>query len=134
MAFLDTLLAKLYRSRFDPFSPSTNPPDLLILIVSLSDLHILPYILFENAKKAGIRVPASFMTGVSFSEMFNTYHIGRSSFSNSDNDNNEDASYTTSSTKESDMQQLLGSMCFVCQGFTFVLALSVVMMSSSSLV
>lgn len=68
--------------------------------------------------QAGIRVPATFITGVSFSELFSTYSIEK-------NKNNPE---------ESNIQRSLGVICIVCQGFTFVLSLSVIMLSSSALV
>jgi len=67
---------------------------------------------------ANILVPASFIIGVSFSELFNTKYSG-----NNQND-----------FGESDIQRFLRGICVVCQGFTFALSLCVMMLSSSALV
>ena len=96
------------------------------VIFHISTLYFAPSSLFTvhlSTKtrflfQAGIRVPASFITGVSFSELFTTYNI------NNNQNNSED----------SDIQRRLQIACLICQGFTFVLSLSVVMLSSSALV
>lgn len=62
-----------------------------------------------------IRVPASFIVGTSFSELFTSYK--------DDKENNE----TT-------VQLVLQTICVVFQGFSFILSLSVIILSSSALV
>lgn len=66
---------------------------------------------------SSIRVPASFMTTVSFSE------LSRGSGGDGDGEDNT-----------SRVQLFLEGSALVCQGFTFVLSLSVVMMSTSALI
>lgn len=62
---------------------------------------------------SSIRVPASFLAGTSFSQMF--------SIDNDDQHNN------------SVVQNKLQTACIVCQGFAFVFSMNVIVMSSSAL-
>jgi hypothetical protein len=63
---------------------------------------------------SSIRVPASFIVGASFSELFGNY--------------NKDGEVDTN------MQIILQTVCVVFQGFAFALSLSVIVLSSSALV
>jgi hypothetical protein len=64
---------------------------------------------------SSIRVPSSFIVGVSFSELFGNYK----------GDGQDDGST---------VQQFLQTMCVLCQGFTFCLSLSVIVLSTSALI
>jgi hypothetical protein len=63
---------------------------------------------------ASIRVPASFITATSFSELFGMYN------------GEEDKNSTT-------IQKFLQGFCMTCQGFSFILSLSVILISTSAL-